>query len=120
MRPYSTDLRKRIINAVRHDANTPEETATRFDVSRSTVYNYLQFERDRPNPQPLKSTGRQRRIPLELEPELHTQILNHPDDTLAMHCTRWKRLTGTTISLTCMHNSILRLGITLKKNALRQ
>lgn len=120
MRPYSVDLRKRVISAVRHDANTPEEVATRLDVSRSTVYSYLQLERERPNLQPLKSTGRQRRIPSEQEPELRTQILNHSDDTLTMHCARWKRSTGVIISLTCMHNSILRLGITLKKNANRQ
>ena len=120
MKPYSIDLRQRIVNAVRNDENTPDEAATRFNVCRSSVYNFLQLDRDLQNLTPQKSTGRKRRIPVEQEPTLQTQVTQNPDDTLEMHCERWKQITGVTVSVACMHNSILRLGITLKKNEARQ
>ena len=120
MKPYSIDLRQRIVNAVRNDENTPDEAATRFNVCRSTVYNLLQLDQDLQNLTPQKSTGRKRRIPSEQEPTLQVQVDQNPDDTLEMHCQRWKQTAGVTVSVACMHNSILRLAITLKKNEARQ
>lgn len=116
MKPYSTDLRQRIVHAVTHEKNTPDQAATRYNISRSTVYNSLQLDQDLNDLSPLKSTGRKRRIPTEQEPLLHAQILEHPDDTLEMHRDRWLEITGDHLSIARMHNSILRLGMTLKKH----
>jgi transposase len=115
MKPYSADLRQRIVNAVKHDQNTPDEAAKRFNVSRATVYNYLQLDRDLNDLTPRVTTGRTRRITTEQEPLLHTQLLKFPDHTLEQHCQHWLKRYGT-ISIACMHQSITRLGITLKKN----
>lgn len=63
MKAYSTNLRERIVHTVKHEKNTPDETATRYKVSQSTVYNYLQLDRNLHNLTPKKSTRRTRRIP---------------------------------------------------------
>jgi transposase len=119
MKPYSTDLRQRIINAIKHDQNTPTQAATRFNVSRSTVYSYLQLHRDLNDLTPPKSTGRKRRIKAEQEPLLHAQLLEFPDHTLEQHCQHWHKR-HSSISIACMHNSLVRLGMTLKKNSSSQ
>lgn len=116
MKPFSIDLRQRIVNAVRHEKNTADEAAQRYNVSRASVYNYLQLDQDLGDLSPQKSTGRNRRIPAEQEPNLQAQIQAFPDDTLEQHCERWHKETGVALSIACMHNSIVRAKISLKKN----
>jgi transposase len=120
MKPLSIDLRQRIVNAVRHEKNTADEAALRFNVSRASVYNYLQLDQDLGDLTPQKSTGRNRRIPAEQEPHLQAQIQAFPDDTLEQHCARWTEQTGVSLSIACMHNSIVRAKISLKKNETSQ
>jgi hypothetical protein len=69
MKPLSIDLRQRIVNAVRHEKNTADEATQRFNVSRASVYNYLQLDQDLGDLTPQKSTGRNRRIPANQEPK---------------------------------------------------
>jgi transposase len=129
MKPLSIDLRQRIVHAVRHEKNTADVTALRFNVSRAfltphqhltglgrSVYNYLQLDQDLGDLTPQKSTGRNRRIPAEQEPDLQAQIQAFPDDTLEQHCERWTKQTGVHLSIACMHNSIVRARISLKKS----
>lgn len=120
MKPLSTNLRRRIVNAVKHEQNTPDQAALRFNISRSSVYSYLQLDPDLDNLTPQKSSGRKRRIPVEREPDLHAQLRAFPDDTLEQHCQRWQKRTGVRLSIACMHNSIVRIRVSLKKNQARQ
>jgi transposase len=120
MKPLSVDSRQRIVNAVRNEKNTADQAALRFNVSRASVYNYLQLNQDLGDLTPQKSTGRNRRIPIEQEPELQAQIQAFPDDTLEQHCERWTKQTGVALSIACMHNSIVRARISLKKNEASQ
>ena len=116
MKPYSTDLRTRIVQAVNNDNKPPEEVAKQFRISPASIYRYLQLHRDLNNLTPLKPTGRPRLIPAELEPALLEQIQANNDLTLVEHCKLWKKRTGMTVSVTCMFESQKRLGVTLKKN----
>lgn len=120
MKPLSIDLRQRIVNAVRNEKKTPDETAIRFSVSRASVYNYLQLDQDLGDLTPQKSTGRNKRIPTEQESDLQAQIKAFPDETLEQHCQRWKQLTGVVVSISTMHNSIKRIRFSLKKNKTSQ
>lgn len=115
MKPYSTDLRKRIVAAVKHEQNTPEQAATRYNVSRATVHRYLQLDRDLHNLQPATSTGRPRLIPPEGEHALRTQVEAKPDATLDEHRQTWFETSGVMLSVTAMHEAIKRLGFTHKK-----
>lgn len=119
MKAYSTDLRERIVATVKHDQKTPEQVATTFKVSPATVHRYMQLERDLHNLTPLKSTGRKRKIGPDLEPRLLEQLNAHNDATLEEHCRLWKKATGMIVSITCMHQSLERARVTLKKNDAR-
>ena len=116
MKPYSIDLRIRVVQAVNNDKKPPEEVAQQFRISPASVYRYLQLDRDLDNLTPLKGTGRPRLIPTELEPILLEQIQANNDLTLEEHCKLWKKRTGMNVSVTCMFESQKRLGVTLKKN----
>jgi transposase len=116
MKPYSTDLRERIVQAVKDDHKTAEETARQFKISLATTYRFLQLHRDLQDLTPLKSTGRTRLIQLEDEPRLLEQINANNDLTLAEHCKLWYKHTKQTISQTCMFESLKRAKISLKKS----
>jgi transposase len=119
MKPYSIDLRERIVQAVNDDHKTAEDTAHQFKVSLASVYRYLQLHRDLQNLTPLKSTGRTRLISLEDEPRLVEQINANNDLTLAEHCQLWQKYAKQTISPTCMFESLKRAKISLKKKAIQ-
>jgi transposase len=116
MRPYSVDLRIRVVQAVNDDKKPPEEVAQQFRISPASVYRFLQLDRDLDDLTPLKGTGRPRLIPAELEPILLEQINANNDLTLEEHCKLWKKRTGMKVSVTCMFESQKRANVTLKKN----
>lgn len=115
MKPYSEDLRERIVQATK-DKLTAREVAQRFKVGIATVYRYLQLDRDLHDLKPLKSTGRTRLIVPEDEARLLEQVNANNDLTLEEHCQLWEENMGQKTSKTCMFESLKRAKITLKKN----
>jgi transposase len=116
MRPYSVDLRVRVVQAVNDDKKPPEEVAQQFRISPASIYRFLQLDRDLNDLNPLKGTGRPRLIPTDLESVLLEQIQANNDLTLEEHCKLWKKRTGMKVSVTCMFESQKRANVTLKKN----
>ena len=115
VKAHSTDLRERIIHAVKHEQHTTEQTASRYAISSATVYRYLQLERDLKNLQPSISTGRPRLIRPEHEAALRAQVEARNDATLEEHCQSWYQTSGVELSLTAMHQALKRLKISRKK-----
>ena len=129
MKPYSVDLRERIVQAVNDDKMPREDAAKQFRISLAflaphqhltglgrSVNRFLQLQRDLGNLEPLFSTGRPRLISLEDEPRLIEQVQANNDLTLEEHCKLWKKTMKQTISVTCMFESQKRAKITLKKS----
>ena len=119
MKPYSIDLRERIVQAVKDDLTAPE-VAKLFKVGVATVYRYLQLNRDLHNLKPLKSTGRTRLIGLEDEGRLIEQVNANNDFTLEEHCQLWEENMNQKVSINCMFDSLKRAKITLKKSQFDQ
>jgi transposase len=110
-RPYSIDLRVRVVQTVNNDKKSPEEVAKQFRINPAFltphqhltglgrgVYWFLQLDRDLNNLTPLKGTGRPRLIPSELEPVLLEQIQAKNDLTLEEHCKLRKKRAGMKVS----------------------
>jgi transposase len=116
MKPLSLDLRQRIIHAVKHENNTPQETAKRFSVHLSSVYRFLQLKRNADSLIPAKIPGRPRLISAEQENILVAQIQMYPDATLEEHCQYWFKTTKRKVSVTTMFSAIRNLNFTLKKD----
>jgi transposase len=115
MRPYSLDLRERIIAALEAGERTGQ-VAARFAVSDRTVRRYRQLLREQSSLAPRPIPGR-RRLTAGREADVLAQVQADPDATLAEHCRAWQARTGQRLSLATMHRALQRLQWTVKKSA---
>ena len=117
MKPYSKDLRLRVLAAI--DGGTPrEEVAKTFSVSMPTIKRWLKRRREtggvEPSPVPgrpsLKGAALQRWLPKHLE--------GNPDLTLEEHREAFEEARGTRVSAATVGRAIGRLpgGWPLKKS----
>jgi YD repeat-containing protein len=115
MRPYSLDLRTRIVAAL--DTGQPvAAVAERFAVSARTVRRYRQQWHTAGQLRARTAPGRRRVIPPEQDALLRAQVAAHPDATLAVHCQLWTEATGQQPSLATMCRALQRLRWTHKKS----
>ena len=85
MKPYSKDLRLRVLAAV--DRETPREEIVRvFDVSAPTIRRYVRLGSETGVVEPRPVPGPPARKGAALEAALPAQAGANPDLTLAEHC----------------------------------
>jgi transposase len=109
------DLRERAVAAV--DAGMARsEVARAYGVHPRTLERWVARARrgeplaDRPR------SGRPPKIAPGQRVVLAAQVAAAPDATLAEHCERWARGTGTRVGRSTMARELARLGLTLKKS----
>jgi transposase len=116
MRPYSQDLRQRIIDTVQRGDGTGRQIAERFLVSVSFVTRLLQLHRSNGSVEPRPHGGGN---PAVLTPEdlerLREFIKNRPDATLQECATHL----GTSCSLVTISRALNKLGLPRKKKVPR-
>jgi transposase len=114
VKPYSLDLRQKIVDAV-DSGLTHEEVAARFGVSTDSVsrYHKLWRETGQLNPRPIP--GPPPRIPREDYPALAALLDLHHDATLAEHCALWQEAGHALVSPATMCRAQQKLGWTRKK-----
>jgi transposase len=111
-RAYGQDLRERVLEA----RGSQCEVARRFAVSAAYVAKVRARRRDlgadTPGPQrnhvPMKLAGH--------EQALAAQVQAKPDQTLQALCEWAQEACGVRISISAMHKTLVRLGLTLKKS----
>lgn len=117
MKPYSVDLRTRVVDAV-EDGMPREQAVLTFRVSLASLKRWLAARRSSGSLAPLAASGGpQPKIAPEQEHLLRLQVAAFPDATLPEHTERWNQTHGTTISEWTIGRAIRRLGITRKKKA---
>jgi transposase len=114
MRPYSNDLRERIVSAVKRGEHSIREIARLFSVSVSFVVRLLQRQRQTGSIQPKPYPGRQRKVDAAAEARLRGLVREQPDATLA----ELRDRLGIDGSLMAIARALQRLGITRKKKTL--
>jgi transposase len=114
MRPYSEDLRWRVVRAVL--IGTPrDEVADRFLVSVPTIERWLRQKRETgglapkpvPGPVAVKTTALMQALP--------ERLAGHADATLEEHCSWWRDATGGEVSTTTVSRALTRMDWTRKK-----
>jgi len=115
MKPYSLDLRARIVRAVGSGMSQPE-AATVFRVGERTVKRYLHQWRTTGALLPRPRPGKRPTIRPEQYPAVLAQLAATPDATLEEHCARWHERTGGRISASAWCRLEQRLGWTHKKS----
>src|ERR687892_1080593 len=114
MRPYSNDLRLRVLAAV--DRGMPrEEIARVFSVSAPTVRRYLKLRRETGDVEPKPVPGPPARKGAALEAALPEQARANPDLTLAEHCELFEEEHGVWVSTATMSRAFERLDCRSKK-----
>ena len=115
MKPYSEDLRWRVVRAVA--IGTPRENvAATFAVSVPTIERWLRQQRETgvlapkpvPGPVAVKTDALMAALP--------ARLVEHADATLADHCSWWRGTSGVDVSTATMSRALTRLGWTRKKS----
>jgi transposase len=115
MKPYSKDLRLRVLAAV--DRGMPKREAARiFGVSEPTIRRYLRLRRETGNVEPKPVPGPPARKWEALEQRLPAQVRLNPDLTLEEHCKLFEEESGMVVSASTMSRAFKRLGLPLKKS----
>ena len=118
MKPYSKDLRLRVLAAV--DRGMPrEEIAQVFGVSAPTVRRYLRLRRETGGVEPKPVPGPPARKGTALLAALPAQAKANPDLTLQEHCDLFEEAEGLRVSTATMSRAFARLGLPLKKRPSR-
>ena len=116
MKPYSTDLRERVVRAYEAGEGTQAEIARRFGVSRRCVQTLVRRWREdgtlesRPH-----GGGQVAKVSPEQEQRLRAELAERPDATLA----ELREACGVQGSLSCVWRALGRMGVTRKKKVLR-
>jgi transposase len=109
-RPYSADLRQRVLRDCEKGTARRAEIAARFSVSESTLYNWLKQARheDRRTPKP-SAGGRKARIGEHHLEILYRLVCTVGHATLAEYVERFAALAGLRVSISTMHRMLRRL-----------
>src|SRR4051794_41396428 len=112
MRPYSKDLRERVVAAVDHGEGSQREVARRFRVSLTFVFRLLRRRRDADtlDPKP-HGGGPTPALGPDEQQRLHQLIREQPDATLE----QLRQLGGVTCSLTTLWRGVRRPALTPQK-----
>jgi transposase len=112
--PYSMDLRERVFKAWEVSGDASDVAAT-FGVSRAWVHRLAQRQRDTGSLAPRQQTKFRARVLADQEDSLKATVNAQPDATLA----ELRAQLGTTAALSTVWLALERLGISLKKNGVR-
>ncbi len=118
MKPYSVDLRQRVVDAYAEGEGTIDQLAERFSVSPSSVERWVRRQKATgtvaPTPNP---AGKANAIIIEHDKALLVQwYQEHPNATQEEMAERFSRETGRPIARSTMGAAVKRLGITRKKD----
>ena len=117
MKPYSKDLRLKVLDTV--DGGTPrKEVARVFGISVPSIKRWLRRRKETGDVAPSPIPGPPARKGALLNEWLPARLENEPDPTLAEHCEAFEEASGVKVSTATMCRSISRLpegGWPLKK-----
>jgi transposase len=115
MKPYSEDLRWRVVRAVL--VGTPrEDVAARFLVSVPTIERWLRLRRETGGLAPKPVPGPPAVKLSALMEALPERLAEHADATLEEQCSWWQGVSGAEVSTATMSRALARLGWTRKKS----
>lgn len=116
MKPYSVDLRERVLAALDRGMPRNEVVAT-FEVSLASLKRWLASRRDTGDFTPRAPTGGpEATFTPALDQELRAQVTAFPDATLAEHAAYWNTAHGSSVSQWTIGRAIRRLGLSRKKS----
>ena len=115
MKPYSQDLRERILAAVKETKLSQAKIAKAFKISQSTLEKWLQRWRDTGSYAALPHGGGHTRALGDCETFIRAQVKKQPDITLEELCVQVAKAKGVQSSPSMMCRELQRLNLPRKK-----
>jgi transposase len=115
MNPYSEDLRKKIVEALRRGM-TKSEAARTFGVSRSSVKRYAKLADEGRSLAPKKRPGSKPKLDERARRLLEVDLQERPAATLSEHGEFLRRVAGLSVSDSTVSRMVRRLGWSRKKD----
>jgi transposase len=115
MNPYSEDLRKKIVEALRRGM-TKSEAARTFGVSRSSVKRYAKLADEGRSLAPKKRPGSKPKMDERTRKLLEADLQERPAATLSERGEFLRRVAGVSVSDSTVSRMLRRLGWSRKKD----
>lgn len=115
MKPYSIDLREKIVQAYRAGNTSVRKVAERFAVSRSFVQKLLKQHQEQGHLQPGKQGGAMKAVLSGCEQQLTQMVEQYPDATLPEYCEYWGETYNQWVSPSTMCRALQNAHLTRKK-----
>ncbi len=115
MKPYSLDLRERVLAAAHEDPLSQAEIAKKFKIGLTTLEKWLRRQRQTGKSMPLPHGGGRARALQGCEALLRTALKQQPDATLDELCVRIAEAKGLRVSRSMMCRELQRLKLPRKK-----
>lgn len=116
MKPYSIDLREKIVSAVEKGDSSIRKVAQRFSVSKNLVQKLITQKRREGHILPRKQGGSMVSPVMKYKDELIAILEENNDRTLAEYCELLYDIIGLWVSVSTMCRTFQRLKLPLKKN----
>ncbi len=117
MKPYSEDLRRRIVKAVQEGGMSRAGAARLFDVSLSSVKRYARIAERGASLEPRKGGGRPPKVDETTEKLLEEDVQKRPAATVSERRRFLERLTGKSLGDSTIRRVLKRLGFSQKNAA---
>ena len=117
MKPYSQDLRDRVVQDVDCGACSQTEAAVKYSVSLSFVQKLMKRVRETGSTAAKRARGGVKRRLAEAEKLIRAAVKHNPDVTLNGLCEQVEAELGVGSDDSMMSRELKRLGITLKKRS---
>ena len=115
-KPYSLDLRERVIRAVDESALTIEQIAQRFSITERTIYNWLARRKQAQTLAPKPHAGGRALSVDEEGGKLLGELVEEKNDrTLAEYAEAYAQRRGVRLSRAALHRAMVRLKLPRKK-----
>jgi transposase len=114
MKPYSEDLRRRIVRAVQEGGMSKSGAARLFEVSLSSVKRYARLADQGASLEPRKGGGRPPKVDQTTEKLLEGDVEQRPTATISERRRFLERLTGKTLGDSTIRRVLKRLGFSQK------
>ncbi|MGL6342072.1 MAG: helix-turn-helix domain-containing protein [Waterburya sp.] len=115
MKPYSLDLREKIVSAIEKDDSSVRKVALRFGVGKNFVQKLVTQKRTQGHLLPGKQGGSMVSPIMKYKAQLMAIFEKQNDATLAEYCELLFDETGLWVSQSTMCRTFQRLGLPLKK-----
>ena len=116
MKPYSEDLRTRIVAAV-EEGMTKSEAARLFDVSLSSIKRYCRLAANEESLAPRKGGGRPPKTNSAIERLLEEDVGRRPYAAVRERAAFLRTASGVTLSVSTVRRLLRRLGFSQKNGA---